>query len=80
MRVPLSGYSLRSRKFYVRSNSRNVDSIETERIVIAHLLPLKGFRKNNVRHAFLINDDKIYRYYFIINIVLVVCSIKRYVS
>ena len=27
------------RKFYIRSNNNNVDSIEIGRIVIAHLLP-----------------------------------------
>ena len=28
-----------AKKFYIRGNNNKVDSIETERIVIAHLLP-----------------------------------------
>ena len=32
-------FILRPRKFYIRRNNNKVDSIETGRIVIAHLLP-----------------------------------------
>ena len=48
-----------SRKFYIRGNNNNVDSIETGRIVIANLLPWSGWEKCMYTGAFLINDDKI---------------------
>ena len=32
-------YKVNTRKFYIRRNSNKVDSIETGRIAIAHLLP-----------------------------------------
>ena len=34
-----SKHLLKTRKFYIRRNNNKVDSIETGRIVIAHLLP-----------------------------------------
>ena len=46
-------------KFYIRRNNNKVDSIETSRIVIAHLLRYGDLEKCIVQHAFLINDDKI---------------------
>ena len=30
---------MKAKKFYIRRNNNKVDSIETDRIVIAHLLP-----------------------------------------
>ena len=51
---------LKTRKFYSWRNNNKVDSIETGRIIIAHLLPL-----SDVHHVFLMNDDKFYRYYLI---------------
>ena len=33
------------RKFYIRRNNNKIDSIETGRIVIAHLLPWNGLEK-----------------------------------
>ena len=47
------------RKFYIRRNNNKVDTIETGRIVIAYLLPCM------CTTFFLINDDKILRYYLI---------------
>ena len=32
-------YTLHARKFYIRNSNNKVDSIETGRIVIVHLLP-----------------------------------------
>ena len=32
-------YNLHARKFYIRNSNNKVDSIETGRIVIVHLLP-----------------------------------------
>ena len=49
---------LLSRKFCIRGHNNKVDSIETGCIVIAHLLPLKGFRKVHVQHIFLINNSE----------------------
>ena len=37
--VYLSIYEVATRKFYIRRNNNKVDSIETGRMVIAHLLP-----------------------------------------
>ena len=35
---PIGGY-FQSKKFYIRRNNNKVDSVETGRIVIVHLLP-----------------------------------------
>ena len=42
----ISDRFIRSRKFYVRRNNNKVDSIETRRIVIAHLLPWSDLEKS----------------------------------
>ena len=44
----------------MRRNNNKVNSIETGRIVIVHLLPWTDFTdwKVRVHHDFLINDDK----------------------
>ena len=48
--------SVISRKFYTRRNNNNANSIETGRIIIAHLLPWNGSVYEHL--AFLINEDK----------------------
>ena len=50
--------SFKPSKFYIRKNNNIVDSIETGRKVIAHLLPWSDLEKSMYTTPFLINDDK----------------------
>ena len=52
-------------KFYIRSNNNKVYSIETRRIVAAHLLLLSDFEKRRHTTLFELMMVKLHRHYLI---------------
>ena len=58
-------YKTVPRKFFIRKNNNKVNSIETERIVIANLLPWSGLKKCMYVTLYQLMMIKIYCYYLI---------------
>ena len=57
--------SMKARKFYIRRNYKKVDSIETGRMVIAHLFPWSDLEKCMYGTLFQLMMMKFYRHYLI---------------